>query len=789
MIKNYFKIAWRTIVKNKLYSFINIAGLAIGMGLAILIGLWIWDELSFNKYHGNYRSIARVMVNQTFGDDISTDVAIPLPLKEELKNNYAPDFKNIAMTSWEWDHSFTVDKTKISKPGMYVESDFLKIFSIDMIYGSYSDALNEPSSIVLSESAAKSLFGNGNPVNKTILFDNNINGKITGVFADLPTNSEFHGVQVLLPWSSFLQQDWVKNSFNNWGNNSFQLFTRINDKTTFEKVTSKIKDIGKKYYPQSRPEYFLQPMTKWHLYSEFKNGKNSGGKITFVWLFGITGLFILFLACINFMNLSTARSERRAKEVGIRKVSGSVRGQLIAQFFIESLSVVLFAFLFSIFLVNLSIPFFNEVANKKISIRWSEPLFWLAGLGFSLFTGLIAGSYPAFYLSSFQPIKVLKGTFRTGRFTAFPRKALVVLQFTVSVALIIGTIIVYRQIQFAKDRSIGYSNAGLIQVGNTEAIKKSYNAFRNDLLKTGAVYEVSESSSPTTAIWGNRDDFTWEGKDPQLLPLIGVVSCTPEFGKTIGWKIIEGRDFSTDFKTDSSAVILNEAAMKLTRLKNIIGKTITDENNNRLHVIGVIRNIIMESPYSEIKPTFFVHGEDLRLVNIKLMPGVRISDALGKVQQVFKAYNPEISFDYKFADQEYSKKFGDEVRIGKLSTFFAFLAILISCLGLFGLVSFVAEQRTREIGIRKVLGAGVSEVVALLSKDFLKLITIAIVIASPFAWLVMNKWLQDYAYRISISWWIFFVAGLSAIIIAFITIGFQAVKAAIANPVKSLRVE
>src|SRR6266487_568431 len=579
MIKNYFKIAWRNLVKNKLYSFINIAGLATGMGLATLIGLWIWDELSFNKYHHNYRSIAQVMVNQTFGDDISTDVAIPLPLKDELKNNFGSDFKSMALASWKWDHSFTIDKTKILKPGMYVEPAFLKMFSIDMIQGSDNDALNEPSSIVLSESAARGLFGNENPLNRTILFDNNINGKITGVFADIPINSELHGVQVFLPWSSFLQQDWVTTSVNNWGNNSFQLFTQINSKETFESITSKIKDIGKKHYPQSKPEYFLQPMKKWHLYSEFKNGKNAGGTIKLVRLFAIIGLFILFLACINFMNLSTARSEKRAKEVGIRKASGSARWQLITQFFIESLSVVIFAFLLSIFLVELSLPFFNEVADKKISIPWSSPLFWLIGLSFSLFTGLIAGSYPAFYLSSFQPVKVLKGTFRAGRFAAAPRKILVVLQFTVSVALIIGTIIVYRQIEFAKNRPIGYSNAGLIQVGNTDAIKNSYNAFQDDLLKKGAVYEINESSSPTTAVWGNRDDFTWEGKDPQLLPLIGLVSCTHEFGKTIGWKIVEGRDFSTDFKTDSSAVILNEAAMKLTGLKNIIGKIITDENN------------------------------------------------------------------------------------------------------------------------------------------------------------------------------------------------------------------
>ena len=789
MLKNYFKMAWRNLVKNKLYSFINITGLATGMGLAILISLWIWDELSFNKYHQNYKSIARVMVNQTFSDNISTDVAIPLPLNDELRNNYASDFTNTALASWEWDHSFTIDKTKISKSGMYVEPDFLKIFSLDMVHGSYDDALNEPSSIVLSESAAKSLFGNENPINKTILFDNNINGKITGVFADIATNSEFQGVQVLLPWSSFLQQEWVRTSVNNWGNNSFQLFVQINKKETFESITSKIKDIGKKHYPQSKPEYFLQPMKKWHLYSEFKNGKNAGGKITFVRLFAIIGLFILFLACINFMNLSTARSEKRAKEVGIRKASGSVRWQLITQFFVESLSVVIFAFFLSIFLVELSLPFFNEVANKKISIPWSNPLFWLAGLGFSLFTGLIAGSYPAFYLSSFQPVKVLKGTFRAGRFAAAPRKVLVVLQFTVSVVLIIGTIIVYRQIQFAKNRPIGYSNARLIQVGNTDAIKNSYNAFRDDLLKTGTVYEISESSSPTTAIWGNRDDFTWEGKDPQLLPLIGLVLCTHEFGKTIGWKIIEGRDFSTDFKTDSSAVILNEAAKKLTGLKNIIGKIITDENNNRLHVVGVVENLIMESPYSEIKPTFFVLGKDLRLVNIKLMPAVPISDALSKVQKVFKVYNPEIPFDYKFADKEYAKKFGDEVRISKLSTFFALLAIMISCLGLFGLVSFVAEQRMREIGIRKVLGASVTGIVGLLSKDFIKLVAIAILVASPIAWWAANKWLQDFAYRINITAGIFFAAGIATIFIALITVSFQAIRAAIANPVKSLRTE
>lgn len=789
MITSYFKIAWRNLVKNKLHSFINISGLATGMGLAILIGIWILDELSFNRYHQNYTSIARIMVNQTFGDQVSTDVAIPLPLKDELKNNFSSDFKSMALASWEWDHSFTVNKTKISKPGMYVEPDFPKIFSLRMIRGSHDNALNEPTSVVISESVAKSFFGDEDPLNKTIVFDNDVNGKITGVFADLPRNSELSGVQVLLPWSLFLQQDWVKNSVTNWGNNSFQLFTQISDNAKFERITSKIKDIGEKYYPQSKPEYFLQPMKKWHLYSEFKNGKNAGGKITFVWLFGIIGLFILFLACINFMNLSTARSEKRAKEVGIRKATGSVRGQLVIQFFAESLSTTMSAFILSLFLVQLSLPFFNDLANKQMSVPWSNPLFWLAGIGFTLFTGLIAGSYPALYLSSFKPVKALKGTYRAGRFAALPRKVLVVLQFTVSIALIIGTMVVHQQIQFAKNRPIGYDNTGLIQLGSTEEIANSFEAFRSDLLKTGVVSEISGSSSPTTDIWGNRDDFTWEGKDPSLLPLIGLVSCTHEFGKTIGWKIINGRDFSEDFKMDSSAVILNEAAMELTGSKDIVGKLITDENSNRLHVIGVVKNLIMESPYSAIKPTFFVLGKDFRLVNIKLKTGVPVSIALSSVQGVFKKYNPEVSFDYKFADREFAKKFADEVRTSKLSAFFASLAIMISCLGLFGLVSFVAEQRTREIGIRKVLGASISGVVALLSKDFLKLVTIAFLIACPVAWFFMHRWLENYTYRANLSWWMFVLAGLLALFIALVTLSFQSIRAAIANPVKSLRTE
>jgi ABC-type antimicrobial peptide transport system permease subunit len=601
-------------------------------------------------------------------------------------------------------------------------------------------------------------------------------------------------MKILLSWDKYVTTEpWLKNAMTQWGNHSFQAFVQINPNVDFASTTAKIKNASMVHLKESedgKEELVLQPMDKWRLYSEFKNGKVVGGRIQFVWLFSIIGVFVLLLACINFMNLSTARSEKRAKEVGIRKTVGSLRQQLVGQFLTESIMVSFLALVFAIGLVQFLLPFFNGIADKQMSIPWGNISFWLVTFSFTVFTGLISGSYPAFYLSGFQAIKVLKGTFRVGRFASLPRKVLVVVQFTVSIALIIGTIIVFRQIQFAKSRPVGYTREGLITVSmNTPDLYGHYDAIRNDLLNTGAVENMAETSSPTTEVYSNQVGFNWEGKDPNSLPLFGTIGVTYDFGKTISWQIIEGRDFSKDFATDSSAMILNESAVKLTGLKNIVGKNI--KFNDRQHtVVGVIKDMVMQSPYAPVQPTvFFMNPEWVGIIIIRIKPTMATHDALAKIATVFKKYNPGAPFDYQFADEQYAKKFTNEERIGNLSTFFAVLAIFISCLGLFGLASFVAEQRTKEIGVRKVLGASVFNVWQLLSKDFVVLVVISCFIAVPLAWYYLYHWLQKYEYRTEISWWVFATACLGASLITLLTISFQAIRAAVANPAKSLRTE
>jgi putative ABC transport system permease protein len=534
---------------------------------------------------------------------------------------------------------------------------------------------------------------------------------------------------------------------------------------------------------------FLHPMNKWHLYSEFKDGINTGGDIQFVWMFGIIGMFVLLLACINFMNLSTARSEKRAKEVGIRKTLGSFRSQLIGQFFSESLMVSFFAFLFSLVLLLLALPFFNQVADKTIAVLWSSPLFWILGISFSLITGLIAGSYPAFYLSSFQPVKVLKGTFKAGRFAALPRKVLVVLQFTVSVTLIIGTIIVFRQVQYTKNRPIGYDRTGLVEVDmKTDDIHKNFIAVRNDLIKSGVIVEMAESGSPLTDVYNNNSGLTWRDKDPNLQDDFATIAISPEFGKTAGWKLTEGRDLSRSYVIDSSSMIVNEAAAKFMKFKHPVGESI--KWGKDFKIVGVVKDMVMTSPYEPVKPSiFYLLNNNGGIMNIRLNPKMSAHEALGKIETTFKQYDPGSPFDYKFTDEQYANKFANEVRIGKLAGVFTLLAIFISCMGLFGMASFTAEQRVKEIGVRKVLGASVFNLWQLLSKDFVLLVLISLFFAIPIAYYFMHGWLQNYKYRSDLAWWVFAATGAGAVIITLLTVSYQSIKAALMNPVKSLRSE
>ncbi len=808
MIKNYLKIAWRNLIKNKASSFINIGGLAVGMAVAMLIGLWIWDELSFNKYHQNYDRIVQVTQKQKFLGGIRVWEHMPYPMVAELKSNYKSNFKHIITATEKSDRFLSAGENKISGAGQFISADAPEMLTLKMVEGTWS-ALSDPHSVLLSSSVAKALFGRNDPINKTLKVgdtwdpDKTMDVKVTGVYEDLPQNTQFHETQFFLPWDLYTINNGLLNT-TAWDDHRFLIYAEIEPGANFDIVAADVKDAELKVIAHldnmkreaaSNPQLLLNPMRNWHLYSNFKEGIADSGPIRFVWLVGIIGCFVLLLACINFMNLSTARSEKRAIEVGIRKAIGSARRQLISQFFSESFLVVIFAFVIAIVFAALSLPLLNDLSAKQIAIPFANPWFWLTCTCFILLTGFLAGVYPALYLSSFNPVKVLKGSFRAGRMASVPRKLLVVVQFTVSIILIICTIIVYNQLIFGKNRLVGYSRDGLVVVPmkSLDFLGK-YDILRNELKNTGAVAEIAESESPVTGISSHNGGFTWEGKDPGIEENFGTLTVTPEYGKTIGWQLADGRDFSREFITDSSGFVINEAAAKYMGMQHPVGETIHWKSkwlsvDKDYKIIGVIKDMVMESPFDPVKPTIFRLGGNPNWIFIRVNPKVSAASALSKIAGVFKKIIPSVPFEYQFADEDYARKFAAEDHIGKLTSFFACLAIFISCLGLFGMASFMAEQRTKEIGVRKVLGATVFNVWRLLSKDFIVLVIISLLIATPVAYYFMHIWLQNYQYRTQIAWWIFAATGIGAIMITLLTVSYQSIKAAMANPVNSLKTE
>jgi len=792
MFTNYFKTAWRNLVKGKMHSFINIIGLSIGMAVTILIGLWIWSELSFDKNFDNYNRIAQVMQTETLNGEVVTGKGNVMPLAKTLRTDYGGDFKHVVLSSWSMNSLVNAGDKSINVQGNYMESEAPDLLSLKMVAGT-GKSFQSKSTVLLSESIARALFGNQNAVGKIVKINGDLNEKVVGVYKDFPANSSFKDVSFIAPFYDLTS--WVDGNEDNWMNESFQVFVQLSPNADFKTVSDKIRDIkSNKIDAQTakleHPQMLLHPMSKWHLYAEFKNGVNVGGAIQYVWMFAIIGVFVLLLACINFMNLSTARSEKRAKEVGIRKAIGSLRSQLIKQFFSESLLTAVIAFLISLVLVVLVLPFFNSVSGKHISLPLNNIYFWLMGIGFSIITGFIAGVYPALYLSSFRPVKVLKGTFKAGKNASTPRKVLVVMQFTVSVVLIIATITVFRQIQFAKSRPTGHNNQGLITI-----IMRTYNYhnnlsnMRNDLLEQGAIADMAESNSPITENDHFNNGFSWAGMNAAVSARFNTISATQEYAKTVGLEFIDGRNFSKQFGNDSSSVIINQKAEQYIGFKEPVGKTI-QQYGKMYTIVGVVKDVVSESPYEPVQQTiYFLDSSIGGILNIRLNPNIATASALAKVAAVCKKYSPEEPFDYHFADQEYAHKFADEERVGKLAAFFAILAIIISCLGIFGMASFMAEQRTKEIGVRKVLGASVFNLWGLLSKEFIVFVLIAFCIAVPLGYYFMYNWLQNYAYRTELSWWIFAVACVGALLITLITVSFQAIKAAIANPVNSLRSE
>jgi len=793
MLTSYIKIAGRNLRKNRIYSFVNILGLSMGMAITLVIGLWVWDELSFNKYHRNYGDIAMVLQRNTYDGHINIQSSMPPPLGEGLRQYYGSKFRHIAMTSGNGQHNISAGDKKFYQYGSFMGQEAPDMLTLQMEKGARG-GLKDPYSILLSGKMARALFGDTDPMGQTVKIDNRIGVKVTGVYEDIPVNSDYGEMAFILPWELFTSQwKWVHDNKDKWDFNAFGALVQVAPHADMEKVSGEIKGLMQQFSPDPKvkQELFLFPMSQWHLYDHFDDkGINSDGQIKYVRLFGAIGIFVLLLACINFMNLSTARSEKRAKEVGIRKAIGSVRLQLITQFLSESTLVALLAFVISIFIVRAALPLFNQIAGKNMEIPWSNPWFWTMGIGFSLVTGIIAGSYPAFYLSSFRPVKVLKGEFKAGRYAALPRRILVVVQFTVSVLLVGGTVIVFRQIQYAKDRPVGFERKGLLSVPMTTGdIYANYNTIRNELVASRMVTEVSESQGPLTDNWVGNNNIEWKGKDPNNLQGFAIVGATIGYGKVIGWQLTAGRDFSTEFPADSSRLILNQSAVKAMGFKDPIGE-IVRMGEKAYTVVGVVKDVIMQSPYTPVQPTvFYVLPDPGNFVNVKIAPNVSAGSAMKKIRSVFERYNPAAPFIFKFADEEFAKKFGDEERIARLAAVFATLAIFISCLGLFGLASFMAEQRTKEIGIRKVLGASVFILWRMLSKEFVVLVLLSCCIAIPLAWHFLDKWLGQFDYRIRITWNLFALVGSGALLLAVATVSFQSIRAARANPVKSLRSE
>lgn len=782
MYRSYFKVGWRALLRDKVYSSINITGLAVGMSAALMLGVWTWDELSFNSHFQHHERLVQIMLNQTEKGITYTGSTIAPPIADPLKTQFSDEIRQLSLVSFPGTHILSTEDVKVIGKGQWVEPSFPDMFTLEMMQGS-RQVLKDPSTVMLSVSLARALFGNADPMNKLIRVDNDLDMTVGGVFRDFPTNTTFRDVQLLLPWGNKSNR---LSEVTDWDNHSCLLFAQLYDHADMAQLNEKIKGIPTPYFTEWKEEIMAYPFTNIHLYDEFVQGRSSGGRIEMVTLVSILGVFVLVLACINFMNLSTAKSEKRAKEVGVRKAIGSRRGNIVIQFLSESLLISFISFLMSLLLSQLSLPLFITLVDKPLTIPWSSPVFWLITISFSILTGILSGSYPAFYLSAFKPTDVLKGNLRTRGSGLNPRRVLVVFQFTVSLALIISALVFYKQIQFGKNRLAGFSRGGLLTVYLSRGLHDRYDVVKNELLQTGYV-DVVARSSQSPAHFSNNNSVDWRGKDPGSAVFFRNVDVSPEFGKALGWVVKEGRDFSVDF-ADSSSAILNEAALNIMGLENSLGEIIKFRDKE-YRIVGIVNDMVTQSPYEPSEPSVFFTDGWQGVALVKLNPSKGVHEALENIRTVFKKHNPSAPFSYSFVDEDFARKFSKEEKMARLATCIALFAGFISCLGLFGLSSFVAEQRTKEIGIRKVLGASATSLWRLLSRDFALLVGLSSVIASPLAYYFLNNWLQNYPYRTNLSWWIFVIAIGGTLLVTLLTVSVQTIKACTMGPVKSLRLE
>ncbi|MGN6530411.1 MAG: ABC transporter permease, partial [Ginsengibacter sp.] len=771
------------------YSLLNIIGLSIGLAVALLIGLWVYHQYSYDKFLPEYQSVYRVQRNFDSNGDTLTFQTTSLKLADALRTRI-PEIEYVAESDWTGNHGLNVGEKKLYVNGAISGADIFKIFQYSFLEGNANTVFKDPYSIVLTQSLAKSLFGNEEAMNKLIRFDNSNDLKVTGVIKDVPENATFSFKYIVPSSYSYAVNPQIKtDGLSSFGNNNLQIFVKLKPGINYAQVAPKIRNIEHTETGSTNAmlSYVtLQPLNRWHLYSNYVNGQDTEGFLTYVRMFSIIGLLVLIIACINFVNLTTARSEKRAREVGVRKAIGSQRKDLVIQFLTEAFLLTTIAFVFAVLLAWLSLPAFNTLTETHIAIPLSNIYFWMLMLGFVFITALFAGSRPAFYLSSFNPVKVLKGTIQAGR-SSLSRKVLVVIQFSCSIALIISTVIIYRQIQYAKSRPTGYSLNRLMSTNMNDVLNKKFTALKNELIEKGIVSSVTSATSPATDIWWHTDIDQWPGKEAGETVEMGAIIESGDYFKTMGMNFKEGRDFAGS--NDSTSVIFNEAAIKRLRIKNPVGQKIKDFGKE-FTIVGVVEDALMVSPFKAADPTmFYITPDPQNNIMYRLSPNKKTQDAIMQLTAIFNKYDPAYPYDYSFSDQQYASKFNLEKLIGKLAGLFAALAIFISCLGLFGLAAYVAEQRTKEIGIRKVLGASIQQIWLLLSKDFIMLVLISCIIAAPVSFYFLHRWLMNYDYRIHIGAGVFVFGGLGALLITLITVSFQSIQAAIANPVKSLRSE
>jgi predicted permease len=787
MIRNYLKIAFRNLQKNTIYSFLNIFGLAIGITASLLILLWVHNEMTYDGFHENKDQLYQVMINATYDEQINTWSSVPFPTAEALADADSR-IKHSILTDYGAEHLLTVKDVKLNPWGHCVDKNFLEMFKFPLMSGAANRVLDDNNSIVLTESMAKKLFKDEDPLNKIIRIDNEVDVKVTGILKDLPRNSSWK-FEYLLSLDLFTRMDWVKSSMTRWNNYSFAVYVELHPGAGKKEVEAQVKDLlAKNGQTDIKREFILHGMPRWRLYSNFEDGVENGGAIEYVAMFLLIGVFILLIACINFMNLATARSERRAKEVGIRKSVGSSRMNIVFQFLGESILISLIAFLCALAMTELSLPLYNSLIDTTLSIDYGSVFFWMMAIGIVLITGVLAGSYPAFYLSSFSVSRVLKGRLQTGRSGAAPRKVLVVFQFVLAISLIVGTIVIQRQIEHVKNRDLGYNQENLITVPATAEVRKFYKSIKHDLIQSGVVEAVTKSNSPVTGIYSNNF-VDWPGKPESQRYSFATIAAEYDYTKTMGIKMLMGRDFSEDFKTDSSAIIINQAGADLMGLADPIGREVTVWNDKR-QIIGVVDDVLMGSAFHEISPMFIVLIPDwASAVTIRLSKTKDLQASLKKVEAVFRKHNPAYPFQYTFVDDEFAKKFAGINMISTLGGIFTFLAIVITGLGLFGLAAFTAEQRTKEVGIRKVLGASVANLVVLIIREFTILVLVAFAFAGPVSWWLSGELLERYPYRVDVPYWVIPIAGGVALVFTLIVVSTQAFRAATTNPVHSLRSE